>query len=208
MKKFTGVWSLFVVALIGSSFLPRPAASPLHSAKTRTWKVDIAHSHVKFSVGYMMISEVEGYFKVFSGTMQQTQNDFTDAKIYFTVDANSINTDNEVRDKHLRSEDFFSTAKYPLMTFVGNSFKSVGNMRYELNGNLTIRDVTRPVQFDVAYGGIATNHQGDKAGFKAKTVINRFDYNLKWNSLLESGGMVVGEQIEITVLIKMDEVLQ
>jgi polyisoprenoid-binding protein YceI len=206
MKKYTGVWSLFMVALIGSSFLPHPQKSPVHAAKTRTWKVDIAHSYVKFTVGYMMISEVEGYFKVFSGTMEQTQNDFTDAKIYFTTDVNSINTNHETRDKHLRSDDFFSAEKYPLMTFVGNSFKSVGNMRYVLKGNLTIRDVTKPVNFDVTYGGIATNHQGDKAGFKAKAVINRFDYNLKWNSLLESGGMLVGENIEITVLIKMDEV--
>lgn len=208
MKKYTWVWSLFFLVVICSSFLPKISHTPTKHSKTRTWKVDIAHSHVKFTVGYMMISEVEGYFKVFSGTMEQTKNDFTDAKIYFTVDVNSINTNQEARDKHLRSDDFFNAEKYPLMTFVGNSFKSVGNMRYLLKGNLTIRDVTKPVQFDVTYGGIATNHQGDKAGFKAKAVINRFDYNLRWNSLLESGGMVVGENIEITVLIKMDEVLQ
>lgn len=208
MKKYTGVWSLFFLVIICSSFLPPTSHTTKKHSKTRTWKVDIAHSHVKFAVGYMMISEVEGYFKVFSGTMEQKQHDFTDAKIYFTVDVNSINTSQEARDKHLRSDDFFNAEKYPLMTFVGNSFKSAGNMRYVLKGNLTIRDVTKPVQFDVTYGGIATNHQGDKAGFKAKTIINRFDYKLKWNSLLESGGVVVGENIEITVLIKMDEVLQ
>jgi polyisoprenoid-binding protein YceI len=164
------------------------------------WTLDKLHSNVRFSVSHMVVAETEGTFKVFDGTVEYTKSDWSDAKIDFTVDVNSINTDNDYRDKHLKSDDFFNVETYPKMTFKSTSFKPLGNNNYELKGNLTVRDITKPVKFDVKLGGIA----GDKAGFKATTTINRFDYNLKWNKLTEAGGAVVGKDVEITVRVELD----
>lgn len=167
------------------------------------WSVDNAHSSVKFSVSHLVISEVEGAFKKFTGNVTSTKPDFTDAAVDFSIDVNSINTDNDMRDKHLKSDDFFNAAQYPEMTFKSTSFKKVSGNKYALTGNLTIRNVTKPVKFDVVYGGIAKDGYGNtKAGFKATTVINRFDYNLKWNNLTEAGGATVGK--DVTLDLKME----
>ena len=137
--------------------------------------------------------------------MTATKPDFTDASIVFAADVNSINTDNENRDKHLKSDDFFNAEKFPQVKFVSKSFKALGNNKYTLAGDLTIRDITRPVTFDVTYGGTVTSAAmgGTHAGFKAKTTINRFDYNLKWNAATEAGGAVVGKEVDITLNIDM-----
>ena len=153
----------------------------------------------------MVVSETEGSFKVFDGTVEHTKADWSDAKINFTVDINSINTDNENRDKHLKGDDFFNAEKYPQASFVGKTFKPLGDNKYELTGDLTIRDITKSVKFDVTFGGIATSSRGDKAGFKAKTTINRFDYNLKWDRATEAGGLVVGKDVDITVLLELNK---
>ncbi|MDQ6812540.1 MAG: YceI family protein [Bacteroidota bacterium] len=167
------------------------------------WTVDNAHSSVKFSVSHLVISEVEGAFKKFSGSVSSATPDFTDAAVDFDIDVNSINTDNDMRDKHLKSDDFFNAAQYPNMTFKSTSFKKVSGNKYALTGNLTIRNVTKPVKFDVVYGGTAKDGYGNtKAGFKATTVINRFDYNLKWNNLTEAGGATVGK--DVTLDLKME----
>lgn len=167
------------------------------------WDVDNVHSSVKFSVSHLVISEVEGSFKKFTGNVTSTKPDFTDASVNFSVDVNSINTDNDMRDKHLKSDDFFNAAQYPAMTFKSTSFKKVSGNKYALTGNLTIRNVTKPVKFDVVYGGTAKDGYGNtKAGFKASTVINRFDYNLKWNNLTEAGGATVGK--DVTLDLKME----
>jgi polyisoprenoid-binding protein YceI len=174
------------------------------SAQTK-WVVDKAHSSIKFSVSHMVVSESEGTFKTFDGTVENTKADFTDAKINFTIDVNSINTDNENRDKHLKGDDFFNAEKYPAIKFEGTSFKASGNNKYKLTGNLTMRDVTKPVTFDVTYGGTINTQRGAKAGFKATTTINRFDYNLKWDKATETGGLVVGKEVEITVKLELNE---
>ena len=164
------------------------------------WNVDAVHSNVKFTVTHLVISEVEGAFKVFSGTINSSTPDFNGASIEFTVDVNSINTDNEMRDKHLKSDDFFNAEKFPKMTFKSTSFKKVSGNKYLLIGTLTIRDITKPVRVDVTYGGTAKDGYGNtKAGFKATTKINRFNYNLKWNTLTEAGGAVVGSDVNIVV---------
>jgi polyisoprenoid-binding protein YceI len=168
------------------------------------WTLDKIHSNVRFTVSHMIVAETEGTFKVFDGTVEHTKSDWSDAKIEFTVDVNSINTDNKYRDEHLISDDFFNAEKYPKMTFKSTSFTPLGNNNYELKGNLTIRDVTKPVKFDVKFGGIAIGSKTDKAGFKAITTINRFDYNLKWNKLTEAGGAMVGKDIEIAVRVELD----
>jgi polyisoprenoid-binding protein YceI len=165
------------------------------------WGLDKAHTNVRFSVSHLVVSDVDGSFKSFDGSMTNSKADFSDAAISFTVDINSINTDNENRDKHLQSDDFFSAAKFPQMKFVSTSFKPVSGNKYTLTGNLTIRDVTKPVSFDVTYGGTVNAMGGTHAGFKAKSTINRFDYNLKWSAATEAGGLVVGKDVDITLNI-------
>lgn len=164
------------------------------------WNLDNSHTNVKFTVTHMVISEVDGYFKTFSGSMTSSKPDFTDATIEFTVNVASINTDNEQRDGHLKADDFFNVEKYPVMTFKSISMKKLSGNRYELTGDLTIRDVTKRVKFAVTYGGTAKDPWGNtKAGFKASTTINRFDYGLKWNTLMEAGGAMVGQDVTISI---------
>ncbi|RYE16770.1 MAG: YceI family protein, partial [Sphingobacteriaceae bacterium] len=148
-------------------------------------------------------SEVEGNFKKFNGTLTNTKPDFTDAAVDFTIDINSVDTDSEMRDKHLKGDDFFNAEKYPNMVFKSTSMKKLAGNKYALMGNLTIRNVTKPVKFDVTYGGTAKDGYGNtKAGFKASTVINRFDYGLKWNTATEAGGATVGKDVTIDMKLE------
>ncbi len=168
-------------------------------AKTK-WVVDNAHSKVKFSVSHLLISEVEGSFNVYSGTLQSSKPDFSDATVEFAVDVPSITTDNEMRDKHLKSDDFFNAEKYPQMKFKSTSWKRIDDQNYLLEGDLTIRDVTKRVTFAVFNGGTIKDPWGNiKTGFKATTVIDRFDFGLKWNALTEAGGATVGKDVNITL---------
>lgn len=150
------------------------------SAQTK-WTVDPMHSSVNFSVKHMGISFINGNFGKFDGTIVASKPDLTDAKINFNVDVNSINTNVPPRDKHLKSDDFFNAEQYPGMSFESASFTKKAENTYELNGKLTIRDVTKDVKFDVIYGGTVKNDQGTKAGFTATTTINRLDYNIKYD---------------------------
>lgn len=205
---------LFFVLIAGagiaslSAFLPKQEAATANVPAVQTptkWTLDKTHSNVRFTVTHMVVSETDGSFKIFDGTVEHTKADWSDAKINFTVDINSINTDNENRDKHLKADDFFNAEKFPTAKFVGKTFKPLGNNKYELVGDLTIRDVTKSIKFDVKFGGIAASTRGDKAGFKATTTINRFDYNLKWDRATEAGGLVVGKEVELTVLVELNK---
>jgi polyisoprenoid-binding protein YceI len=167
------------------------------------WAIDKAHTNIIFSVSHLVVSDVEGKFKSFDGWMESDKADFSDAKIGFTVDINSISTDNDMRDKHLKSDDFFNAEKFPQMKFESTSFTLVSGNKYKLAGNLTIRDVTKPITFDVTYGGTVNAFGGVHAGFKAKTTLNRFDYNLKWSATTEAGGLVAGKDVDITINIDM-----
>lgn len=174
--------------------------------QTTTWKIDNSHSNVKFTVTHLVVSDVDGSFKDYAATIQSAKPDFTDATIDFSVNVNSINTDNENRDKHLKSDDFFNGEKFPQMTFKGTSFKKVSGNKYALEGDLTIRDITKKVKFVVLYGGTVKDPWGNiKAGFKATGSINRFDYNLKWNTLTEAGGAVVGKEVRITLNLEFTQ---
>ncbi len=210
MKKIAFVPVLAAAMLLMSSFTPvrdggKPNANKTAPVQAVTWTIDKYHTDVRFSVSHLVVSDVDGRFKSFDGGMTSAKPDFSDAAINFTVDVNSINTDNENRDKHLQSDDFFNAAKFPQIKFVSKSFQSLGSSKYKLTGDLTIRDVTKPVTFDVTYGGTVTSASmgGTYAGFKAKTTINRFDYNLKWDKTTEAGGLVVGKDVEITLNISM-----
>lgn len=178
--------------------LPQPA--PIK------WKPDKAHSSVRFSVKHLVVSESEGYFKSFDGSMEHTKPDFSDAKIRFTVDVNSIDTDSEKRDAHLKSEDFFNVAQYPVISFVSTSFKPGNRKKYKLYGNLTLRGITRPIVFDVVYGGTLNSGKDSKAIFTCTSSINRFDYGLQWSKATEAGGLVVGQDVAITVKMEMNKV--
>jgi len=173
------------------------------AGQTSNWKLDKTHSNVIFSVSHLVVSDVQGSFKSFDGSMDASKPDFSDAKITFSIDVNSVSTDNENRDNHLKSDDFFNAAKFPQIKFVSTSITALGNGKYKLVGDLTIRDVTKSVPFDVTYGGTVNAMGGTHAGFKAKTTINRFDYNLKWDKTTEAGGLVVGKDVDITINVDM-----
>jgi polyisoprenoid-binding protein YceI len=174
------------------------------NAQTK-WTIDNAHSKVQFAVTHLIISEVTGQFKSFDGNIESSKDDFSDAKIDFSADIASINTDNEKRDTHLKSDDFFNAEKFPKMTFKGKSLKKIDEKNYKLVGDFTIRDVTKEVTLDVVYNGTVQAWGQTKAGFKIKGEINRFDYNLKWNALMEAGGAVVGKTVYITVDLELQK---
>src|SRR5688572_25659852 len=160
-----------------------------------TWSIDKIHSKIGFSVSHMVVAETEGAFKDYEGKVVSKTADFNGAEIEFTAKVTSIDTDNEKRDGHLQSDDFFNAEKYPEIKFKGNLVKE-GN-KYLLKGNFTMRDVTKPVVFDVTYGGTVKAFGGEKAGFKINGKVNRFDYGLKFDKTVETGGMVVGQDVEI-----------
>jgi polyisoprenoid-binding protein YceI len=180
------------------------AATTLFANAQSTWKVDASHSKIGFAVSHMVISETEGHFNVYDGTVVTKNEDFTDAQINFSVDAASINTESADRDKHLKSADFFDVEKFTKLTFKGTSFKKVSGNKYTLEGELTIKDVTKKVKFDVTYNGQAKSPWGQTAaGFKATSSINRFDYGLTWSKALEAGGLLVGDIVNITLKLEL-----
>jgi polyisoprenoid-binding protein YceI len=211
MKKiFISALALIISGFALSAFiLPAKKIAPkptvVYPSEAGKWILDRNHSNVKFTVTHLVISEVEGNFKVFDGTMENAKDDFSDAKINFTVDAASIDTDNEKRDNHLRGGDFFNAEKFPTMKFESTSMAPLGNNKYKLTGNLTIKDVTKPVTFDVTYGGKVVSNGTTKIGFRASTTINRFDYNLKWDKATETGSLVVAKEVEIRVNAELNK---
>lgn len=172
----------------------------------RTWKIDSIHSEVKFKVKHLLISNVTGKFNTYDAEIKSDNDDFTNAQIKFEADVNSIDTNNEMRDNHLKSPDFFDAENHPKMTFVSKSFTKVSDDRYELDGDMTIRGNTKPVKLNVEYGGQATGMDGAKvAGFEITGTLNRFDFGLHWNTLTEAGGMAVGKDIKLEILAEMKE---
>lgn len=183
----------------------KPAVVYNIDADTVNWTVDPAHTQLMFTATHMAIAEITGKFKLFNGKMSYTKPDMSDAKIQFVVDVKSIDSGNEQRDTHLKSEEFFASDKYPKMIFRSTSFtpQDKENKKYKLAGKLTIRDVTKDVTFDVTYGGTRNDSYGNtKSGFKATTSINRFDYGLKWDTTTENVA-VVDETIDIVCNIQM-----
>ena len=169
-----------------------------------TWKVDPNHSKVRFSVSHLVVSEVDGNFKVFNGSFTTEGTDFTNAKALFTIDANSINTENEDRDAHLKSEDFFFTEKYPEISFTSTSFTKTGENTYQLKGDLTMRGVTKPVTLNATFGGtIEDPWGGTRAGMKVTGTLNRMDYGIAFNGKTKHGALMVGNTIDIEVKLEL-----
>lgn len=174
------------------------------TAQTTKWTFDIAHSSIKFDIAHLVISEVTGQFQDYEGTVLSDKVDFSDAKIDFSIDVKSIDTDNEKRDGHLKSADFFDVEKYPKITFKSESVKKVEENQYKLTGEFTMHGVTKEITLDVKYGGTITDTYGNiKAGFKITGVINRTDFGLKYNSVLEAGGLMIGEEVTITCKVEL-----
>ena len=162
----------------------------------QTWTVDKAHSKVGFTVTHLLLSEVDGNFKTFDARITAAKPDLSDAVMELTADVNSINTENERRDGHLKSPDWFDAAKYPTLTFKSTSFKKVDGKKYKATGDLTMHGVTKPVTLDVTLNGPVTSEsprgKQEKAGLKVTGTLNRVDFGVG-----KAGGAVVSEEIEL-----------
>jgi len=161
------------------------------------WKLDPTHSELQFKVKHLVISTVTGSFRQFDASVEAAQEDFSDAKISFSADINSIDTNNEQRDGHLKSDDFFAASQFPQMTFEGKSFSKTAD-GHQLTGLLTIRGVSKEVSLNVEYGGIVTDPYGQvKAGFELQGKISRKDFGLTWDAVTEAGNVVVSNEVKI-----------
>lgn len=168
------------------------------------WVLDKSHTDIRFTAVHYMITEVDGEFKDFEGTVTSPSDDFDGAEVEFTAKVASIDTDNERRDNHLKADDFFNAETYPELSFKGKITKE-GDKHY-LVGDFTMRDVTKPIKFDVKYNGsVDLGKRGKKAGFKVTGVVDRFEYGLKYNRVLEAGGLAVSQEIQITCNIELNE---
>jgi polyisoprenoid-binding protein YceI len=169
------------------------------------WKFDKVHSSVTFSVRHMVISNVSGNFKDFSVVLKSEKEDFSDATVKGTIQVASISTDNDNRDKHLKSDDFFNAEKFPEIKFKSTKFEKLGDNKYKITGDLTMRDVTKEVTFDAVLNGTLKTDKGWLSAWKATTTINRFDYNLKWSKTVETGGLIVGQDVTITLNLELNK---
>jgi len=172
-------------------------------ATTTKWVLDPMHSEVQFKVKHLVISTVSGFFKSFEGELDTANDDFSDASISFSLDIDSIDTNQTARDEHLKSAEFFDAAQYPKISFKSSSFTKKGDDEYALAGDLTIKGITKPVTLDVEFGGAATDFYGNtKAGFEITGKINRKEFGLTWSGVTEAGAVVVGEDIKLLINVQ------
>ncbi len=172
------------------------------SAKTK-WTLDATHSELAFKVRHMMITNVKGEFRKFEGSIVAHGTDFSESSIDLTIDAASIFTNDDTRDGHLKSADFFDVEQHPTLTFLGKSFKKLHDDEYKLKGILTIKGISKEVTLDVEFGGINKDPWGnEKVGFSVEGKINRKDFGLTWNAALESGGVLVSEEVKISAEVQ------
>lgn len=168
------------------------------------WSIDNAHSQVGFAVKHLMISTVRGGFGAVSGTVQFPEGEYRDATADVTIDAASIDTRDDKRDAHLRSADFFDVEKFPTLTFKSRRVQGIKGDTFQLVGDLTIKGITREVVLDVEVDGFQKDPWGgQRAGFSATTRVNRKDFGLTWNQALETGGLLVGDEIKISLDVQL-----
>ena len=173
-----------------------------------TWVIDPLHSDVQFKIKHLVISNVTGSFKKFEGSIVSTETNFNNAKVNFTIDVKSIDTNQAQRDGHLQSGDFFSADTYPQITFESTSFVNVGGSDYKMVGNLTLKGVTKPVELNVEYGGSEDNGHGIlKQGFEVTGIVNRKEFGMTWNKLTDTGGLGLGEDIKLIANIQVAELV-
>ena len=172
-----------------------------------TWNLDTAHTQINFSAKHMMVTTVRGTFHDVQGTIELDEADPTRSRGEFRVASASVDTNFGARDTHLRSADFFDAETYPSITFVSTAVRQVGDDTFEVTGDLTIRDVTKPATFKVELDGIVPGMSGARhAGLTASTKIDRSDWGLDWNVALEQGGWLVGKEIKLDIAVAADEV--
>lgn len=177
------------------------------STTTETlWKIDPSHSEVQFKVKHLVISTVTGSFGSYDGEIRAEGDDFENAKATFSADIDSITTNNDDRDQHLKSDDFFNAESFPQLSFESKKVKKNGDGEYKVTGDLTIRDVTKEVDLDVVHGGTVGDPYGNtKAGFEVTGEINRKDFGLTWDAVTEAGNVVVGDKIKLQLNLQFIE---
>jgi len=186
LKRFV---AFALVALLGAGSVP-----------AATWNVDVSHSSIDFSVSHLVIAKVRGGFDQFSGVIEFDGENWDKASTTWTVDVATINTRDADRDAHLRSADFFEVEKYPSMTFTSKKVIPGEGNSFKLVGDLTIKGVTREVTFDGEFRGVIADPWGNtRAGFSAETTIDRKDFNITWNKVLDAGGLTVGNKVDIKI---------
>lgn len=168
-----------------------------------TWQIDKVHSTVRFTIAHMVISEIDGNFTNFSGAISYTKADMSDADVNFLINTNSVNTRNAKRDGHLKSPDFFDVAKYPTITFKSTSVIKKDAKNFTLTGNLTMHGVTKLVELNLLSAGTIKDNRGNlKAGFKVTGNLKRSDFGLKYNSVMDNGGVVIGDKVSFNIKLE------
>ncbi len=168
------------------------------------WTIEKSHSNINFTVAHLVVSEVTGRFRDFSGKIESIKDDFSDMKLDILIKANSVDTDEPKRDAHLKSPDFFDAEKFNDITFKSTKVEKSGEQQYTVTGDLTMRGVTNPVVLNVVFKGKSKTPWGSTvAVFKGTSTINRTAWGLKWNKALEAGGMLVGENVDLTLNVEL-----
>ncbi len=171
-----------------------------------TWLIDPSHSEIQFKVKHLVISTVTGYFREFEGAITSEGEDFEGGKARFSANIASIDTNNEQRDGHLKSDDFFAADRFPKLSFESSSITKKGEGQYAVTGNLTIRDVTKEITLDAELGGVAVDPYGnEKAGFEINGKILRKEFGLTWDAVTESGGVVVSNEVRLHLNIQVNK---
>lgn len=174
------------------------------SKSTTKWSLDPLHSEITFKIKHLMITNVSGNFKKFDVSVETNGEDFTTASINAKIDVDSINTNNEQRDAHLRNADFFEVDKYPEISFTSTHVEKLDDENFNLYGNLTIKETTKPVKLSLEYGGVTKDAWGNyKAGFSLSGKINRHEFGVSFNPVLETGNVALGEEIKISGEIQL-----
>lgn len=165
---------------------------------TTKWAIDPAHSELQFKVRHMLVSHVTGHFKNFTATVETNGDDITSAKVHLTADVNSISTNNEQRDAHLRTGDFFDAEHHPQLVFESDRLEKTGENEYKLHGQLTMRGVTKPITLNVEHGGIVQDPWGlTRTGFNVTGKLNRKDWGVSFSIISETGSIMLGEEVSI-----------
>ena len=173
------------------------------TATKTLWNIDPTHSEVQFKAKHLVISTVTGSFSSFDGQIEAEGDNFENAQASFTADIDSITTNNEDRDQHLKSDDFFNAEEHPQLKFESTAVEKTGDQQYKVTGDMTIRDVTNKVELDVVHGGTVSDQYGQtKAGFEVAGTINRKEFGLTWDAVTEAGNVVVGDQINLQLNVQ------
>jgi len=179
------------------------------STSTTKWVLDPTHSEIGFKIKHLMITNVSGNFNKFEVLAKTNGDDFSNAQISANIEVDSINTNNAQRDEHLRTADFFEAEKYPVISFKSNRIQKVDDENFNLIGELTIKETTKPVKLVLEYGGVTKDPYGNvKAGFSLSGKINRHDFGVSFNAILETGGVALGEDIKINGEIQLVKQLE